>query len=346
MTNLVIKDIIPLGFMWPVRNPFLFCAHHLDNYPAGNERMEPVESLQGRNIGNDFTIKDGWRMYHGDKIPGFPVHPHRGFETVTIVMEGFVDHSDSHGQAGRYGAGDVQWMTAGAGLQHSEMFPLLKTGERNPLELFQVWLNLPKSRKFADPHFKMLWREQIPQHKLTGKNGSSVTINIIAGELGGIKAPDPAPDSWAAFPENRVQIWTVKMEKGSDWILPVADEKDLPVAGENIVRSIYFYRGGSILVNGTEVKAGNAIDLFPGEEVVLESKDGDNLFLFLQGVPIDEPVAQYGPFVMNTQREITEAIRDYRETGFGGWPWPRNDNVHPRERGRFAIHKDGSEEIR
>jgi redox-sensitive bicupin YhaK (pirin superfamily) len=130
-----IISIKPLGSMWPVINPFLFFAHHLDYYPAGNEKMGPKVSLKGRNIGNDFTPKDGWRMYHGDTVPGFPVHPHRGFETVTIVMTGFVDHSDSHGQAGRYSKGDVQWMTAGSGLQHSEMFPLLNMEDENPIRL-------------------------------------------------------------------------------------------------------------------------------------------------------------------------------------------------------------------
>ena len=146
MKSDIISNIKPLGFTWEVKNPFLFCAHHLDHYPAGNENMGPAASLKGRNLGEDFELKDGWRMYHGRTIPGFPEHPHRGFETITIVLKGFVDHSDSWGQAGRYGMGDVQWMTAGSGLQHSEMFPLLNMDGDNPAELFQVWLNLPKSR--------------------------------------------------------------------------------------------------------------------------------------------------------------------------------------------------------
>ena len=86
----------------------MFCAHHRDEYPKGNDAMGPDASLRGRNIGQDFTIKDGWRMYHGETMPGFPYHPHRGFETITIVKEGIVDHSDSLGAAGRFGSGDVQ----------------------------------------------------------------------------------------------------------------------------------------------------------------------------------------------------------------------------------------------
>ncbi|MCA1757901.1 MAG: pirin family protein [Bacteroidales bacterium] len=125
MYNRLILDIRPMGFNWPTRDPFLFCVHHLDLYPRGNGEMGPAASLAGRNLGQDFTTKDGWRMYHGERIPGFPAHPHRGFETVTVVLDGFVDHSDSHGSAGRYGNGDVQWMTAGSGLQHAEMFPLV-----------------------------------------------------------------------------------------------------------------------------------------------------------------------------------------------------------------------------
>jgi redox-sensitive bicupin YhaK (pirin superfamily) len=147
---------------------FFFVFIIIDYFPKGNGEMGPAASLEGRNIGQDFTIKDGWRMYHGDKIPGFPAHPHRGFETVTVVLQGFVDHSDSHGQAGRYGNGDVQWMTAGSGLQHSEMFPLLYDDKENTGELFQIWINLPKAKKMVEPHFKMLWAEDIPVRKFGG----------------------------------------------------------------------------------------------------------------------------------------------------------------------------------
>jgi len=133
MYNKIVFNVKPLGFTWETLDPFLFCVHHLDHYPKGNEHLGPDASLAGRYLGQDFTPKDGWRMYHGETIPGFPAHPHRGFETITVVLDGFVDHSDSHGAAGRYGNGDVQWMTAGAGLQHAEMFPLLNKDEPNML---------------------------------------------------------------------------------------------------------------------------------------------------------------------------------------------------------------------
>ena len=112
--NNAIKSIKPLGFPWQTQDPFLFCVHHEDFYQKGNDVMGPAASLAGRNIGQDFELnKAGWRMYHGEHVPGFPAHPHRGFETVTIVTNGVVDHSDSLGAAGRFGFGDVQWLTAG-----------------------------------------------------------------------------------------------------------------------------------------------------------------------------------------------------------------------------------------
>jgi quercetin 2,3-dioxygenase len=324
--------------MWPVNDPFLFCAHHLDHYPAGNDEMGPAASLKGRNLGQDFTIKDGWRMYHGETIPGFPAHPHRGFETITVVMKGFVDHSDSWGQAGRYGNGDVQWMTAGSGLQHSEMFPLLNKDSENPAELFQVWLNLPQAKKFADPHFKMLWNEDIPVYKTTDENGKSVEINVIAGTIDKVNAPRPAPDSWAADRENEVAVWTIKMEAGARWTLPAA--------GVQACRSLYYYRGSSMLVDDTEVDSSYSVELTASDEVLIINGKSESYLLLLQGKPINEPVAQYGPFVMNTQAEIQQAMNDYRRTEFGGWPWPRHDMVHPRAGGRFAKYVDGTEENR
>ena len=149
-----IIHISPLGFPWQTKDPFLFCAFHEDTYPPGNTDLGPDPTLlTGRNLGQDFQSKDGFRMYHGTVVPGFPAHPHRGFETVTIAQKGLVDHSDSLGAAGRFGNGDVQWMTAGKGVQHCEMFPLLNTSKNNPLLMFQIWINLPKAKKMCAPHF-------------------------------------------------------------------------------------------------------------------------------------------------------------------------------------------------
>lgn len=328
-----IKNIRPLGFPWQTQDPFLFCVYHKDDYPKGNDVMGPAASLAGRNLGQDFTIKDGWRMYHGDVVPGFPQHPHRGFETVTIVPKGLVDHSDSLGGTGRFGNGDVQWMTAGKGVNHSEMFPLLDKEKPNPLLLFQIWLNLPAKSKMVEPHYKMLWKEQIPVYK--SSNGQ-VNITLVAGEINGVKAPAPAPDSWAANPANEVAIWIIEMAPNTDW--------SIPVAGAGINRSIYFYDGDSLAVNDDHFKNHTCVELAANEAVTLKSGSKGSKILLLQGKPIKEPVAQYGPFVMNSQAEIRQAMLDYQRTEFGGWPWPENDFVHPRTAGRFAKHADGKEE--
>jgi hypothetical protein len=165
-----ILQIRPLGLPWETLDPFLFCVHHDDAYPKGDGRFGPAASLAGRQIGSDFAGLDGWRMYHGERVPGFPAHPHRGFETVTIVRRGLVDHADSLGAAARFGGGDVQWLTAGDGIVHSEMFPLLDTAGPNPLELFQIWLNLPAASKRAAPHFTMLWAEDLPRRVVAGEH--------------------------------------------------------------------------------------------------------------------------------------------------------------------------------
>ena len=143
MTKSAIKNIKPLILPWETQDPFIFCSYHYDEFPGGNENMEPNISLEGRPLGQDFASKDGWNMYHGANVPGFPAHPHCGFETVSVVTKGMVDHSDSLGGKGRFGNGDVQWLTSGKGVLHAEMFPLLNK-DKNPFEIFQLWLNLPK----------------------------------------------------------------------------------------------------------------------------------------------------------------------------------------------------------
>ena len=337
MYNKAIISVNPLGFTWKTLDPFLLCVHHADVYPRGNDKLGPAASLAGRNLGQDFTLKDGWRMYHGDTVPGFPMHPHRGFETVTIVLKGMVDHSDSHGAAGRYGDGDVQWMTAGSGLQHAEMFPLLNKKRTNPLHLFQVWLNLPKAKKFANPFYKMLWANNIPQLNKRDSQGKSVDISLISGKIENTRAPEPAPDSWAADPNNEVSMWIMKMEKGASW--------KLPKALKPVNRILYFFEGKSLKVAGTTISSNMAIELLADQDILIENGKGEARLFFLQGRPIGEPVVQYGPFVMNTQAEIQQAYADYRATQFGGWPWDRVDPVHSYTKGRFAIYTDGKEEI-
>lgn len=328
-----IKKITPLGFPWETQDPFLFCVHHRDEYPKGNEDMGPVDSLAGRRIGNDFVIKDGWRMYHGRKVPGFPYHPHRGFETITISLEGVVDHTDSMGGAGRFTTGDVQWMTAGKGILHSEMFPLLHQDQDNPFEIFQIWLNLPKASKFVEPHFKMLWREAIPEYRQDG-----VKVKIVAGQLEGLQAPAPTPDSWAADPANQVAVWTIELEAGTQWTMPKA------VAGLN--RTLYFYNGDQLQVESETIPPNQSVQVYSDQEIQLTAGKEPAFLLLLQGKPIDEPVVQYGPFVMNSQTEIQQAFEDYRRTQFGGWPWPEEEQTHERKRGRFALHADGKEEVK
>ena len=334
-----ILDVAPLTTPWQTLDPFLFCMHHDDAYPAGNDVMGPAAPLQGRHIGQDFSGKDGWSMYHGATVPGFPQHPHRGFETVTVARRGFIDHSDSLGAAARFGEGDLQWMTAGRGIVHSEMFPLRNRDSGNHTELFQIWLNLPSQRKMVAPHFKMIWGDTIPSETTADANGNATTVTSYAGALpGGALPPAPPPDSWAADPANGVTVWTIRMAPGAAWTLPaVATDR---------TRRLYFFRGAALAVDGHDIPPRQAITLSPDAAVDLVNGGEESELLLLQGRPIGEPVAQYGPFVMNTPEEIHQAFADYRRDQFGGWTWPSDDPVHPRDQDRFARHADGRVETR
>jgi len=337
MSDLIIEQV-PLGLHWATVDPFLFCAHHDDAYPKGNAQLGPATSLDGRNIGMDFEGKDGWRMYHGDVVPGFPQHPHRGFETVTIVRHGRVDHSDSLGATARFGSGDVQWLTAGSGIVHSEMFPLLKEDTSNRLELFQIWLNLPAASKMVKPYFSMIWADQIPRVEHTDEAGRRTVVSIVAGRLGSVAPPAPPPDSWASRPEADVAIWTVSMQPGARWTLPAGKP--------DVTRTLYLFQGGPLRVGGEEVQSKMGSVIRPDLEAPLENGDVETELLLLQGRPIGEPVAHYGPFVMNTRAELQQAFNDYQRTRFGGWPWSSDGPVHERDRGRFARHVDGRIETR
>ena len=323
----VISCVEKLGFPFKTPDPFLFCVYHKDFYPNGDDKM------QAPKIGNgaDFNMKADYRMYHGTRIPGFPQHPHRGFETLSATLQGLVDHTDSLGNAGRYGEGDLQWMTAGSGIVHGENFPLINRDKPNPTKFFQIWLNLPSKSKMVDPAFVMHWHEDIP--KVVSQD-TLTEVTVWAGSIFNKKGLSPPPDSWAANPENEVAVWYFVLQPGARFSIPAAE------GGVDVNRMAYFTEGDELSVSGRVLTTHSVITLNAEQSVELYNPSTSIAeVLVLQGRPINEPVAQQGPFVMNTQDELRQAFSDYRKTQFGGWPWKEDAVVFPREKTRFALQR-------
>lgn len=230
---------------------------------------------------------------------GVGEHPHRGFETVTIVYEGSVEHRDSGGGGGAIGRGDVQWMTAASGVVHEEFHgqEFAKTG--GSFEMAQLWVNLPAKDKMTKPRYQEILDKQIPKVALPEGAG---TVRVIAGEFEGHKGP--------ALTFSRLNVWDVRLQPGRAATFTVED-------GDTTILPIF---GGSVRINTTEdVGAGEAA-LFDqaGTTFYVENTGTDEVkVLFLSGAPLNEPIAGYGPFVMNTQDEIMQAIRDYQSGKMG-----------------------------
>ena len=222
-------------------------------------------------------------------IAGFPEHPHRGFETVTIMLDGRVKHADSVGNQGVIEAGDVQWMTAGSGIIHSEM-PERAEGR---LRGFQLWVNLPGKLKMIAPRY-----QDVRAERITAATGNGATARVIAGEAFGVKG--------AADTLMPVRLLDVKVDANAAFEIDVPDEHAC---------FIYVYEGD---VRVTD-RSGNAVDVVSGTLALLVGNDGVRLeagesgakLLFADGKPIREPIARYGPFVMNTREEVQKAFEDY-----------------------------------
>ncbi len=231
-----------------------------------------------------------------DHPKGVGQHPHRGFETVTIVYQGEVEHKDSAGHMGKVGPGDVQWMTAARGILHEEMHGRDFTRKGGTLEMIQLWVNLPAKDKMTSPRYQEILSKDIPVVKL-GDDGS--LIRVIAGEYAGTKG--------AAETFTPVNVWDVRMHEGYKIALPLQ-------AG--FTTSLLVLQG-SLLINGAETIQTKELTLFEreGDVVSLEAKK-NSVVLVLSGAPIDEPIAGHGPFVMNTREEIDQAMADYRAGRF------------------------------
>ena len=183
-----------------------------------------------------------------------------------------------------------------------------------------------------------LWNEDLPRHTVVGADGRRAEITVIAGELAGVRPPPPPPDSWGARTESDLAIWHLVLEPGAQLTLPAAH-------GPDTIRTLYVFEG-SARVDDHEIVSPTGAVLRTDEPVEITAGSQQSEALVLQGRPIGEPVAQYGPFVMNDRAGIQQALADYQATGFGGWPWPTDDPVHPREAGRFARQVDGRLERR
>lgn len=326
MSKSAILAITPIKNVLELKDPFIFTAHHVDYYPAGNEELGPVHPPKN----GEFS------MYHGETVPGFPAHPHTGFETISIVEQGYVDHFDSLGNSGRYSVGDTQWVTTGNGLEHCEMFPLVNTSKENTLELFQIWLNSSPEQKKKDPEYKMFWKEQIPYIIEENEIGFKSKVRVISGHFRDTNAISRPPYSWAAADENKVNIFLIQLDAQAEIVVPATSETSN--------RFCYFYQGDDLFINGEKILVKHLVQLKPDEQIHLEAGSTEVRILWLEGEPIGAPIAQYGPFVLNSNEELQEAFTRYRATGFGGWPWERPDPVFTRDIPRYSSYEGGKRE--
>jgi quercetin 2,3-dioxygenase len=231
-----------------------------------------------------------------EKLRGVGVHPHRGFETVTISYKGSVAHHDSAGNSGTIHPGDVQWMTAGAGILHKEYHDQEYAKRGGPFEMVQLWVNLPKKDKLTSPHYQALTSTQMGVIDLPGHQGR---INVIAGEYNGVTGP--------AKTYTPLVVVDMKLKKSA------TTATSLPASYNTAILVV----NGSASING-QLAAEHSFVLFAGEgEDIAITAEEDAVLLLLSGQPIDEPIVQYGPYVMNTQEEIVESIREFQSGKYG-----------------------------
>jgi len=276
-----------VGDGFPVRSLFTYASHGKELSPflmldyAAPYQFEPVAgpNAQPRGVGE---------------------HPHRGFETVTIVYEGELEHRDSTGASGRIGPGDVQWMTAAAGILHEEFHSHAFTRTGGRMEMVQLWVNLPKKDKMSRPGYQDLLKADIPTVDLPDGAGS---LRVIAGEYAGARGP--------ARTFTPIEVWDLALNRDAVARLSVPAGHTAAVV---VLR-------GTVQVNGEAIarEAQMVVLDREGSDISIEA-NGEAKVLLLAGEPIDEPIAGYGPFVMTTQGEIKQAILDFQSGKFGRMP--------------------------
>ena len=327
----VLKQV-DINIHWSCDDPFTFISHHHDQYPHGNEQLAPpLRLISGRNLGRDYQQRFGFRMYHGRVVPGFPMHAHWGYETVTIAERGFVDHFDTENNHGRFGNGDEQWTLASSKFEHCEMYPLLDQENDNPVHITQIAINLPLDRKNKANHVNNVWAEDIPVFSEEGRE-----VTLYCGSYGGRELYSPNPDSWAK-PENGVRILKVLLEPGASF--------DLEPVEDGVTRNVYFVEGKGASIDGTEVSPYLRFKMRPSASLSIRNGDAESEFWILEGRPIGEKQAAFGPVILKDIDEVRASMDDIRIHEFQVWPWGLMDVTNPIDMGRELHRADGSVEL-
>jgi hypothetical protein len=286
MSTKIIEKILPPPAPHMVGDGFR--VHNF--FPSGytsNQRMSPF-FMMDYNSKIDFSPRETPR--------GVGVHPHRGFETVTIAYHGKIAHNDSTGNSGVIGEGDIQWMTAASGILHKEYHEQEFSKKGGPFQMIQLWVNLPAKDKMSTPKYQAITNDQLGKYQLPHEGG---IVEVIAGEFKGVKG--------AASTFTPIEMYNAKLKKGASVAF------DLP---ETFNTGILVVEG-EIKVNGEKAGVDNFI-LFKNEgEIISIQADEDSVAFVISGEPINEPIAAYGPFLMNTHEELEQALEDFNQGKFG-----------------------------
>ena len=326
-----VSKIVDINIHWSGDDPFTFVSHHHDEYPHGNAQLAPpLELISGRNLGRDYQERFGFRMYHGRVVPGFPMHAHWGYETLSIAEKGFVDHFDTEKNFGRYGNGDVQWTLATNRYEHCEMYPLLNQEENNPVHITQVMINIPLDRKNKDNLVNNVWAEDIP---VIEDDGCKVTL--YCGTYCNKSIYSPNPGSWATE-DNHVRIMKVELQPGK-----VFELESLP---EGISRNVYFVSGKDADMDGTKVKPNLRFKMKTSTSLKITNGEEQSEFWVLEGRPIGEKQAAFGPVILSDLDEVRRSMDEIRIKEFQEWPWGVMDVTNPIDMGRELHRADGTVE--
>ena len=324
----VLREMVA-NLHWDLEDPFIFASHHFDLYPKGNIRQAPPrDEIDKKDLGNDYHGLFGYRLYTSKLTPGFQLHTHWGYETVTYVPQGYVDHFDSKGNQGRYGFGDMQWITAGGMYSHCEMYPLAHQDRENPQMVTQIMLNLPLSEKNTEPEVHTVWQEDLTEFEEDG-----CTFTLLAGSFRGRTATVPSKRSWAADPAHHVLILRVLMEPGSTFTLEPTEAAH---------RNVYITEERAS-VAGKEYHENTRLKLRADASAEITMGEKGSEIWVLEGDPIGEKQSRWGPVVLGSDKEVIDANNTIREKEAADWKWEYVNQKQPLGTERFYRSADGTE---